>query len=432
MTKNPREAAVSALVKIEKDGEYSNRALFDSVRGTEPRDTALATELVMGVLRNKIYLDFIIRSYSKIRLKKLSPWVLQILRCGVYQLVMMDKIPPSAACNEAVKLAAKYAHSAAKGYVNGVLRTVSRSIDNLPRPTGTRTEVMSVMYSCPLWITEKLTEQFGIDVTESILTDSLMPHLTMLRVNTLKITPCELAESLERSGVKTEEDTDVPECLRVFGAIDTVHMRQYKEGYFTPQNINSMRAALILDPHSGETVMDLCAAPGGKTTHIAELMQNRGRVIAFDIHRHKIALIENAAKRLGTDIIEAHCSNSEEPSDEYIGCADRVLADVPCSGIGVIHKKPDIKYNRRLEDIVELCKIQQRILENAARYLKDGGVLVYSTCTIFKDENENQIERFLKRHSEFEKEFEKLYFAHETGGSGFYICRMVKKAAGKQ
>ena len=158
-------------------------------------------------------------------------------------------------------------------------------------------------------------------------------------------------------------------------------------------------------------------------------MENRGRVIAFDIHKHKIALIETAASRLGIDIIEAKCADSEKLSEEYIGCADRVLADVPCSGIGVIHKKPDIKYNRRPEDIEQLCKIQEKILENAARYLKDGGVLVYSTCTIFKDENEYQIERFLERHDEFEKEFEKLYLAHETGGSGFYICRMVKNSA---
>ena len=180
---------------------------------------------------------------------------------------------------------------------------------------------------------------------------------------------------------------------------------------------------------AGKRILDLCAAPGGKTTHIAELMENRGRVIAFDIHKHKIALIENAASRLGIDIIEAKCADSEQLSEEYIGCADRVLADVPCSGIGVIHKKPDIKYNRRPEDIEQLCKIQEKILENAARYLKDGGVLVYSTCTIFKDENEYQIERFLERHDEFEKEFEKLYLAHETGGSGFYICRMVKNSA---
>ncbi len=429
MTKNPREAAVSALVKIERDKEYSNRALIDSVRGTEPRDTALATEIIMGVLRNKIYLDFIIRSYSKIRLKKLSPWVLQILRCGVYQLIMMDKIPPSAACNEAVKLAARYAHTAAKGYVNGVLRTVSRNADNLPEPTGSDAEVMSVRYSCPLWITQKLIEQFGVAETESILTDSLIPHLTMLRTNILKTTPRGLADSLDKSGVRTEEDIDIPECLRVFGAIDTVHTQQYKDGLFTPQNINSMRAALILDPLPGETVMDLCAAPGGKTTHICELMENRGRVIAFDIHRHKIALIENAARRLGIDIIETKCADSEKLSEKYIGCADRVLADVPCSGIGVIHKKPDIKYNRSPEDIEQLCRVQSKILENAARYLKDGGVLVYSTCTIFKEENEAQTERFLKRHPEFEKEFERLYLAHETGGSGFYICRMIKNTS---
>ena len=189
-----------------------------------------------------------------------------------------------------------------------------------------------------------------------------------------------------------------------------------------------MRAALILEPQSGETVIDVCAAPGGKTTHIAELMGNKGRVIAFDIHKHKLELIEKSARRLGIDCVEVSENNSEKTVEGLIGKADRVLADVPCSGIGVIHKKPDIKFNRCEEDIAVLCGIQRNILNSAAEYVRPGGVLVYSTCTILKDENSGQIERFLKEHNDFEREFEKLYLAHETGGSGFYICRMKKSA----
>lgn len=427
MTTNPREAAVIALYKTEKEGEYSNRALLSAVRDLSGRDTALATEMVMGVLRNKIYLDFIIRSYSKIRLKKLSDYVLQILRCGVYQLVKMDKIPPSAACNEAVKLAKKYAHSAAGGYVNGVMRTVSRNLDNLPKPKGTAAEVMSIKYSCPLWLVEKLVNQSGKETTEDILSDSIKPHPTMLRVNRLKTTADELLEILNAEGINAVKDTETENCLRVSGAIDINKSSAYKDGLYTLQNINSIRAAALVNPKSGDTVMDLCAAPGGKTTYLAEMMENKGKVYAFDLHKHKIDLINNSAKRLGIDIIKAENKDTSKLMEEFSGIADCVLADVPCSGIGVIHKKPDIKYNRTESDIEELVKIQKNILNAAAVYVKDGGSIVYSTCTILEEENQNQIKEFLENHKDFKKEYEKTYYAHKTGGSGFYVCRLVRE-----
>lgn len=416
-----------ALYKVEKDGAYSDKALRDEMRGLQPCDRALANELALGTLRNKLYLDFIIRSYSKLRLKKLSPWVLQILRVGVYQLVRMDKIPPSAACNESVKLAAKFAHAAAKGYVNGVMRSVAADIDKLPEPSGSEAERMSVMYSCPLWLTEKLCAQFGAEKCKAILKDSLVPHPSMLRANTLKTTSEELCDILKAEDISAEADSDVPECLRVSGAIDILHSEAYGKGLYTLQNINSMRAAIALEPEKGETVIDVCAAPGGKTTHIAELMENSGRVIAFDIHKHKLDLIEKSAERLGIDCIEVRLNNSEQTVTELVGMADRVLADVPCSGIGLIHRKPEIKYNRTETDIETICKIQEKILNSSAQYVRPGGVLVYSTCTIIEEENSAQIGAFLKRNTEFAKEFEQLYLADETGGSGFYICRMRRR-----
>ncbi len=424
---NPRDAAMSALFKIENEGAYSTKAIIDASADIDGRDRAFVNELVMGVLRNKLRIDYIIQFYSKMKLKKLSPRVLQILRCGVYQLIWMDKVPSSAACNESVKLASKYAHNAAKGYVNGVLRSISRNLDALPEPSGDdMAERMSVLYSCPKWLVEKLISQFGEDTSEAILRDSLLPHPAMIRANRTKTNPEELIKILDKEGISASRG-DEEDCLIINGAIDVNSSKAYKDGCYTLQNINSMRAAIALSPKSGETVIDVCSAPGGKTTHIAELMGNRGRVIAFDVHPHKIKLIENAAKRLGLNCIEAMVHNSETPVDELKETADRVLADVPCSGIGVIHKKPDIKWNRQTEDVGALCTMQKNILNSAATYVKSGGTLVYSTCTILREENTDIIEEFLKTHDDFEKQSETLYLAHETGGSGFYICSLKRK-----
>lgn len=428
MSMCPREAAINALYKIEKDGTYSTKAIVDAAnRFDGAQDRAFVNELTMGVLRNKMRIDYIIEAYSKIKLKKISPWVLQILRTGIYQLVMMDKIPPSAACNEAVKLASKYAHKAARGYVNGLLRNVARNLDNLPTPKRENTtEFLSVMYSCPSWLTEKLISQFGESTCEEILADSLLPHPTMIRANSFKTTPNELIDILQKEGICAEQSADVPQCLIIRGAIDINSSDAYKAGYYTLQNINSMRAAIALDPKGRETVIDVCAAPGGKTTHIAELMQNDGKVLGMDIHSHKIQLIERAAERLSLSCVSAVVHNSEELKEELRGIADRVLADVPCSGIGVIHKKPDIKWNRKPSDIDALCETQLKILNSSAEYVKAGGILVYSTCTILKEENSDIIADFLNSHTEFEKVSEELYLAHKTGGSGFYICKLRK------
>ncbi len=428
MSDNPREAVVVALFKTENEGQYSTKAMLDAVKQFNYRDKKFINELFMGVLRNKTRLDYIINAYSKIKLKRISPWILQILRTGIYQLVFMDKIPPSAVCNEAVKLATKYSHNATKGYVNGVLRAVSRTLDEIPTPNRENIiEYLSTMYSSPVWLTEELFSQYGEETCERILSDSLLPHPTMIRANLLKTDPNDLVLLLEKEGISAKISDDVSGCLIINGAFDVSASDLYKRGFYTPQNINSMRAALALKPKSGETVIDVCSAPGGKTTHIAELMGDKGHVIAFDIHSHKKLLIENTAKRLCLSSIDAIVHNSEDVKEEYIGAADRVLADVPCSGIGVIHKKPDIKWNRKAEDIDTLCKTQKKILNSAAQYVKSGGVLVYSTCTILKEENEEQIKGFLDSHNDFEADFERLYLAHETGGSGFYICRLKRK-----
>ena len=414
------------LFEIEKNGEYSTFAILDKIKDFDARDKGFVNEIVLGVLRNKIYLDYVIQSFSKIKLKKLNPYVLQILRSGAYQILFMDKIPDSAACNEAVKLAEKKAHSA-KGFVNGVLRSISRGKNDLKDIGGNDEERLSLIYSCPLWLTEKLLLQYGKDVCVEILKDSLKPHPTFIRVNSLKTNKEELEKLLKNEGTDASLEKDVDGCLKINGALNVSASDLYKNGYYTIQNINSQRTVQALNPKSGDFVIDMCAAPGGKTTHMAECMKNVGNIKAFDIYEHKIKLIEALKNRLGITCIDEEVWNSQEVKNEYINMADCVLADVPCSGIGVIHRKPDIKYNRKESDIEELTKVQKKILDTASKYVKVGGSLVYSTCTILKEENENITDGFLKMNNNFEKKFEKLYLAHKTGGSGFYICKMIRK-----
>ncbi len=425
---NVRELVLKALYRIAIDEAYSNQALKEilSHKEMDAKNRGFATELLVGVVRNQMKLDYIIAKFSKIKLKKLSPWVHQILRMGVYQIVCMDKVPESAACNESVKLARRYAHGAAQGYINGVLRNVAREKENFEYPVDPM-ERMSVVYSCPLWLTEKLVSQYGIDGCEKILKASHQKYPVSIRVNRLKTTPGELQEELNQEGILTEMDPDMPWRLWVTGALDIQKSKAYQNGKYTIQNMSSMAAVEALSPKPGDTVMDLCAAPGGKTTFAAEMMENKGKILAMDIHLHKTELIEKSAKRLGISIIETKAGDASVFMPEWEVRADRVLVDAPCSGIGVIHKKPDIKWRRKEEDILALCEIQKGILETASKYVKVNGVLVYSTCTILEEENQRQSAAFLERHPEFFMEREQLIFTHETGGSGFYIAKFIRK-----
>ncbi len=425
---NTRELVLKSLYRIETEDAYSNQELKHLLgkQGVPLADRGFATELFLGTVQNKLLLDYVIEQFSSVKLKKLSPWIHGILRLGIYQILRMDKVPDSAACNEMVKLARKYSKGASTGFVNGVLRNVSRKKEQIAYPEET-TEFLSVWYSCPLWLTEKLLEQYGKETCEEILAASLKPHPVTLRVNLLKTTAKALAQRLAQEGISATISEDSPYCLRVHGAINIDRSAAYQEGLYTIQNTSSMAAVTALDPQSGERILDLCAAPGGKTTFIAERMENQGAVVACDIHPHKIPLIAHAVERLGISCVQTQIKDATEPEPEWEGSFDRVLADVPCSGIGVIHKKPDIKWKRKSEDIWELCRIQRRILEHAGSYLKTNGVLVYSTCTILQEENQEQVLWFLKEHPEFVLEEEQQLLTHLTGGSGFYIAKLRKK-----
>lgn len=424
---NARELVLKGLYQIEEKGAYSNKALRDILdnSGLAPADRAFATELLMGVVRNKLKLDHMIAQFSKVRLKKLSPWVHQILRMGVYQMVCREHIPDSAACNEAVKLAGRYAHGAARGYINGVLRSIAREKEKIAYPEDPIAR-MSVMYSCPMWLTERLAEQYGQTGCRRILEDSHRQHPPTLRVNRLKTTGAELVQTLLEEGIKTRQDREDPWCLYVDGPLHIQSSPAYQKGLYTVQNTSSMAAVRTLAPLPGEIVMDVCAAPGGKTTQMAECMEDQGRILAFDIHPHKIGLIQAAADRLGLTCVEAAKQDAALFQPELEKGADRVLADVPCSGIGVIHKKPDIKWKRQAEDIPALCQLQKKILDTVCRYVKDGGTLVYSTCTILREENQDQAAWFAETHPDFHMESERQILTCETGGSGFYIAKFVR------
>lgn len=388
---------MKTLYKIEYEGAYSNLALKEALHKAELSevDKGFVTALVYGTIQRKITLDFYISQFSKIKLKKISKYILLILELGIYQLLFTDKVPQSAAVNESVKLAKRYGHASSAGYVNGILRSVVRCGGNLPEPK-TEREKLCIKYSFPMQLAEKWIAEFGAEFADGLMQAMNEPAPYTLRVNTLKTT----AEEMLRAFPESCRGRYLAEAIYCRG-FDAAKSAEYKNGFVTVQDEAAMLAARVLAPKPGEVVMDMCAAPGGKTTHMAQLMENKGKILAFDIHEHKIALIEENAKRMGTGIISARCADASLFLSEYKNSADKILADVPCSGLGIIRRKPDIKLNR--ESIDELPKIQYNILKNAAGYLKCGGELVYSTCTIEKDENEAVIERFLDNNRDFER-----------------------------
>ncbi len=424
---NSREIILKAIYNIEGNGEFFNLALSDALSKADSIDKGFITEVIYGIVKNKLTLDYIIAQFSSVKLKKMSPFVKNLLRMGIYQMYYMDKIPHSAACNESVKLSQKYANRS-RGFINGVLRNVSRNIDNIAFPKSeNEAEHLSVKYSFPLWLTKRLLKEYPFEVCEDFMRESNLSHNVNVRVNPLMTTPDELIKVLNDEGVNAEVSPLSSNCLSILGKININELSSYKKGYFSLQNISSYKAVEILAPQKGERVMDICAAPGGKSCAIAEMMGDSGEVFSYDVYEHKAKLIKNSAERLNIHIINATVHDGREIIPEFIEKADRVLLDAPCSGIGVIHKKPDIKWTREESDISELSKIQRELIEVSCRYVKPGGVLLYSTCTILKEENGDVTAEFLSNHPEFTKVYEEQILTGKNGESGFYICKMEKK-----
>ena len=434
MVDRVREIALKALYNIDKEESYSNIELDREIKNNKniltEKDVGLISEIVYGVTSWKLTLDEIIKKYSKVKLKKISIWILNILRMGIYQIIFLDKIPKSAAVNESVNLAKKYGHNASANFVNAILRKVEKkdyldlfNIDN-------NIERISKTTSMPEWIVEALLENNSIDKVEETCKNLNLKPKTSIRINKFKISKEGFIEELKNRKIKYEE-TQLEDFLVLNKIKNLENLDLFKKGYFTIQDIAAGLTAIVLSPKKNDNVLDACSAPGGKTTYMAELMQNEGYIEAWDIHEHRIRLVEENQKRLGIDIIKAKINDALIYKEEYFEKFDKILLDVPCSGIGVIKRKPDIKWHRSVDDIDEINEIQRNILLNCSRYLKSGGELVYSTCSILKKENEDIIERFLNMNSDFEKiEINKqpyLSIKPSEKKDGFFICKLRKK-----
>lgn len=427
---NIREAALKILYEVDVNKAYTNAQLgkFLVSGDIDSRDRALLFEIVSGTLKNRIKIDYIISKFSKLKLKKISPWVINILRLGVYQIFFLDKIPNSAACNESTNLAKKYANKGSVGFVNGVLRNVCREIDNISFPDKGKdlTDYYSVEYSFPKWIVDKLICDFGEEKAAMFMNESNKPHGTYIRVNPLKSNKENILNMFEKASIEAYVSDFAKNMIYVSSGIDLTKLDEYKKGLFSLQNVSSKKAIDVLNPQKGDIVFDLCAAPGGKSCACAEMMENEGEIYSFDIYKHKLELIDNSAKRLGINIIKTGLADSQVLNNFLINKADKIIADVPCSGIGTIHKKPDIKWTRSEEDIKSLTEIQKNILNCASKYIKCGGEILYSTCTVFKEENSENINKFLSKNKNFEKVYEEQILTGEKGETGFYICKIKK------
>ena len=417
---NARKVAVNILQKIELQSAYSNLTLNSYFKDMEisSQDKAFVTALVYGVLERKITLDYVLKRFIKTALKKVQPFTLEVLRVTLYQIMFMDKIPDSAAVNEAVKLIKRSKESRNSGFVNAVLRNILRE-ENL-MPQGDSIHELSVIYSCPQDIIESLVKDYGKEDAIEILKHSLKPAKLTVRVNSIKT---DMESFRQNIGVDTTE-IEPTGALVLNKGIDISNNPLYADGQFFVQDTASQKVVSIFSPKPNERVLDMCAAPGGKSFSIAILMQNSGEIVSCDLYEHKCRLIKNSAERLGLSIIKPMVLDAMV-YDEKLGKFDRVLCDVPCSGLGIIGRKPEIKY-KNFEDFDNLPDIQFKILSNAKNYLKNGGQIMYSTCTLRKAENDEIISRFLDENKDFSLSYSHTFMPHKDNTDGFY-CALLNK-----
>ncbi len=432
---NARKIAFEAIMKIERDSAFSNLTLdaFLNKYEMDSRDKTFVSALFYGVIETKLTLDYNLSLYLQKPINKLKPEAAVILRLGAYQLLFMDKIPSSAAVNESVKLAKKFCPYAS-GLINAVLRKVDKNKLRLPDEKNSA-YYLSVKYSCEKWLCEKWIREYGFENAEGVLSASTGSPDVFIRVNTTKISADELINELGAEGVDSEK-VYLDNALKIsLNGKDVEKLSCYRKGYFHVQDLASQLCVKALGPEEGDRVFDLCSAPGGKAYTVAEYMKNKGTVLCFDKYESRVELINRGAERLGLDAISVAVSDALIFRTD-LGEADRVLCDVPCSGTGIIRRKPEIKYKSE-EELVGLPEIQYSILKNGARYVKKGGRLVYSTCALSKNENEEVCERFLGENSCFKKvmplpgisdSFFVTLMPHINSSDGFFIACFERKS----
>ncbi|MEC2073055.1 16S rRNA (cytosine(967)-C(5))-methyltransferase RsmB [Alkalihalophilus marmarensis] len=406
MSKNVREVAVDVLLQIEKNQAYSNLLLNQTINNSklDRRDIGLLTELVYGTIQRRDTLDYFLAPFVKKGIDKLEDWVKVLLRLSVYQLVYLDRIPDRAVVHEAVTIAKKRGHKGISGMVNGVLRSIGR--EGVPDIKDEKDPIkrLALETSHPEWLVARWVKQFGEEDTRLMCEENLVSPAVTVRVNQTKATREEVISMFEADGIAAVKG-ELSEDALIIKSGQVFESKAFKQGYVTAQDESSMLVGRALGATSGERVADVCAAPGGKTTHIAEQMNNEGSVLAFDLHDHKVKLIRGQASRLDLSIIDTQAADARKLAEKFEPESfDRILVDAPCSGFGVIKRKPDIKWAKKEADIKAIQSIQQAILNAVAPLLKKDGTLVYSTCTVDKDENEETVEAFLAEHPSFVKD----------------------------
>lgn len=416
-----REAALAALERCRRDGAWSGSSIDGIIKKYEldRREAALASRLCLGVLQNSALCDFYISAYCSLEPKRLEPKLHDILLIGAYQLLFLDRMPARAAVNETVSLCKKCGSARTTGLVNAVLRRIAenKAADTLPDIPGKGSaEYLSIKYSHPQWLAERIIAERGYDFAECFFTCNNRPAPLTLQVNTLKVSAEAYHDMLVSAGIEHTRDENLPDCISLESGIVS-ELPGYEDGLFYVQDRAARMAVEIAAPQRGMRALDACSAPGGKAFAAAIKMQNEGRVLACDIHEKKLGLIENGAKRLGIDIIETAAMDARQCDEELLNAFDLVIADVPCSGLGVIAKKPEIRAKSE-EELAKLPEIQYDILNNLALYVKPGGVLLYSTCTVLRAENEDIVNRFIAEHGEFE--LEKIDCCGIRAESGMY------------
>lgn len=434
---NARKTVLKLLTKLDKNSSYSNILLDDALAKSDlsVQDKKFASALFYGVLERRITLDAVIKKYSDRPADRLNVEIRNLLRMGIYQLCFMDSVPDSAAVNESVKLAKSNRNPAISGFVNGLLRSFIRDEKSLPKGKN-KIENLSIQYSCPEWLVDKWLNEYGEDVTLSMLSTSIGQPPTTIRVNNTKCKCKELYNDLIASGIGCEVNHTTDNALNIFSSGAVEKLEQYKNGMFHVQDISSQLCCRVVDPIEGDTVLDICSAPGGKTFTLAEIMNNKGEVLAFDLHENRVRLIKKGAERLGLSIVSSEVNNGKV-FNEKLPLADKVLCDVPCSGLGVIRRKPEIRY-KNPEDFENLPEIQYNILSTSSKYVKTDGIIVYSTCSLSRAENDDVVNRFLQDNPDFEPvqldeqifgkdcDFKISITPDKFNSDGFFIAKMIR------
>ena len=439
-TANARECALSVLVSCRRNGAWADAALKAQLAKTplSAQDAALCSRIVYGVMQNELLLNWYLSAYCTQKLDHLQPPLADILRIGAYQILFLDKVPDHAAVSESVELCRTNGRSAASGLVNAVLRKVAQNKSNLPPLPEGNIARLSIAYSHPQWLVKKLVSLLGVEEAERFLRIDNEAAPMTVQVNPLKTDADALARELAGDGVKAVPHGWVPDCFELSGTGDLTTLTAFYQGRFTVQDAAAKLVTYAAGFEKGQDVLDVCAAPGGKSFAAAFAMENEGHILSCDLHENKLRRIREGAQRLGITCIETAAADGRTFREEWAGRFDTVLCDVPCSGLGIIRKKPDIRY-KDVHEFKALPDIQRAILENSARYVRPGGVLVYSTCTVLPEENENVTEAFLAAHPEFIYEEFSLpngeaapghltLWPQRNGTDGFYLSRMRRRA----